>query len=392
MLRAHSLLLLILLPAICTAQSTMDTLLASIARMNKTILAQERQQEAAMAQFRTGLSLPDPELTVDWMQGFPSSAGSQTDITAAQAFDFPTAYKFRREIASFKSEQISSMTAGVRRKILLEAKHIALELIYLNKSRAILDKRLSDTEAFYENYRNKLEQQDATILDVRKAQLRLLNVRTELKLVEVEIQSTLQELTQLNGGEPVTFTDTVYPQGDLPLDPESIIQQTTERDAELQALLTQERIAEAETRLTESLLLPGFEAGYRYQGLAGQNFHGIHAGVRVPLWENKKRTTASRLYQDLSEARTEERRTALESRIKRQYNAYREMRQMFDSYAAGLEEISGQLVLDKALKAGQITVLDYFVETTIFYETQDQFLELEASLYKLVAELMQYNW
>lgn len=391
MQRTHSFIFIILLPVLGSAQSTLDTLLASIAKKNHTILAQARQQEAHLAAFRTGLSLPDPELTLDWMQGFPSSAGSQTDLTAAQAFDFPTAYQFRRKIASLKSEQTTSVTDGVRRAILLEAKQLAIDLISLNKTRLVLERRRQETQAFYEDYQNKLDQQDATILDVRKAQLRLLNIQTELELVDVETESALQKLTLLNGGEPVSFSDTIYPEVVLPPDIESIIRQAKGMDPELQTLLAQQHIAESETQLTRALLLPGFEAGYRYQGMGGQNFHGVHAGIRVPLWENQKRLTASRLQEDLAEARITEQHAELESVIRRQYNAYHDLQEALDIYARGLREVSSQSILIRALSAGQITALDYFMETSVLYETQDHYLELEASIHKLVANLLQYR-
>ncbi|MBI5915829.1 MAG: TolC family protein [Bacteroidetes bacterium] len=384
-------LFMVLLPCFAHAQSNLDQVLASVQANNKTLLAEQRRIEAGKAFFQTGLALYDPEISLDWMQGFPSSAGSQTDLTAAQAFDFPTAYKYRRQVANLRTGQTAFESELVRKEILLEAKLVALRLIYLNKRKAELSKRRANTERFHANYQKKLEQQDATILDVNKARLQLLNIQTDLQLLETETAENLQRLTELNGGNPVVFTDTIYPIATALPDFETLEQTIEESDPALKYLQTQQQIGQAEARLTKALLLPKFEAGYRYQGLLGQQFHGAHAGVSVPLWENKKRLNYSALHVQVYDARIEEHRTEHYHEIKRLYEQYQALRQSFDEYGSNLQAASSGSLLDQALQAGQITVLEYFLETTLYFESVDRWLELEEAWQRAGAELLKYN-
>ena len=383
--------LALLLPCLGQAQSTLDQLLNSVQANNKTIQAEQRRIEADKALFQTGLSLPNPSVTLDWMQGFPSSAGAQTDLTVAQAFDFPTAYKIRREVADLKTGQTAFEGELVRKDILLEAKLTALHLIYLNKRRTELAKRQASAQQFFDNYQKKLEQQDATILDMNKARLLLVNVQTAIQMLETEIATNLQTLTGLNGSNPVVFTDTIYPPAPELPDFETLENTIEQTDPTLLYLQTQRQIGDAEVKLTKALLLPKFEAGYRYQGLLGQTFHGAHAGVSVPLWENKKRLNYAAVQLMEYDARIEEHRTEHFNEIKRLYEQYQALRQNYEAYRSNLQAITGTAILDKALQAGQITVLEYFMETTLYYESVDRWMELEAAWQKAGAELMKFR-
>jgi cobalt-zinc-cadmium efflux system outer membrane protein len=372
-------------------QSTLGQVLASVEANNKTLLAEQRRVEAKKAFFQTGLSLYDPEVNFDWMQGFPSTAGTQTDLTAAQSFDFPTAYKYRRQVADLKTGQTTYEAELLRKDILLEAELIALHLVYLNKRHLELSKRQESAESFFSNYQKKLDQQDATILEVNKARLHLINIQTDLQLLDVEIAENLQKLSELNGGNLVIFTDTIYPPASIIPDFETLERTIEETDPTLKYLQTQQQIGEAETRFTKAMLLPKFEAGYRYQGLLGQKYHGVHAGISVPLWENKKRLNYSALQVQMYDSRIEEHRTELYHEIKRLYEQFQALRLNFDKYRSNLLLTSSGVLLDKALEAGQLTVLEYFMETTLYYESVDRLLEIEEAWQRVRAKLFKFN-
>ena len=371
-------------------QSTLDQILASVQANNKTLLTEQHRNEASKAFFQTGLALYDPEISLDWLRGFPSQAGNQTDLTVAQSFDFPTAYKYRRQVAGLKTSQTAYESELVQKEILLEARLIALHLVYLNKRKAELSKRLASAERFYSNYQKKLEQQDATILDVNKAKLLLANVQTDLQLLEIEGDENLRKLTELNGGNPVVFTDTIYPPIPALPDFETLERTIEEGDPALKYLQTQLQIGLAETNLNKALLLPKFEAGYRYQGILGQQFHGVHTGIIVPLWENKRKLNYSAMQGREYDARIEEHRTEHYHEIKRLYEQYQSLVMLNDRYRNNLQLASSSPLLDRALELGQITVLEYFLETTLYYESMDRFLELEETQQHVGALLLKF--
>ena len=390
-LRYKPILFLFLLSAGLPAQSTIDQVLASIQANNKTILAEKQRMEAEKAFFQTGLTIPDPSITLDWMRGFPKTAGNQTDLMLAQGFDFPTAYKYRKQASSLKTAQLLFESEQVRKDILLEAKMLALHLVYLNKRKTELESRLASAERFLENSQNKLDLQDATILDLNKARLLFANVKTDLQLLEAERTEYLEKLTSLNGGNQVVFSDTLYPEEVEELRFEDLALARQEGDPLLRYLEMQSRIGETEMQLAKALLLPKFEAGYRYQGLLGQQFHGIHAGVQIPLWENKRQLNLSALQIQVNNARVEDRRTILFHETRRLFDQYQSFQQAFDEYRNILQLSTEGTLLEKALQAGQLTVLEYFLETTLYYESVDRQLEFEEACELARAELMKYR-
>jgi cobalt-zinc-cadmium efflux system outer membrane protein len=381
----------LLLTISINSQSTIDALLTSVQSNNKTIAVAQQRMEADKALFKTGLSLPDPEFTLDWLKGFPASAGNQTEFIAAQPFDFPSVYKYRKQVASLRTSQTTYAYDQARKEILLEAKLIAIDLVHLNKRKAILAERLVNAERFYENYRRKLDQQDATILEFNKAGMLLFSIRTDLQLVDTEIREQTQKLIELNGGVDVVMPDTIYPADEVLLPFESLEQLIEETDPQLQYLTMQQAIGDAEQKLTKASLLPSFEAGYRYQGLLGQTFHGVHTGVSIPLWGNKHKKNYPLQRSNLYAAMIDEHKVEHYHEIKQLYDQYELIRQSIQTLDAGFGQLTDAAILDKALAAGQITVLEYYLESTIYYESVDRYLELERAGQEVLAELLKYK-
>ncbi|GEP97749.1 TolC family protein [Chitinophaga cymbidii] len=373
------------------AQSTLDTVLKRIERNNKDIRAEQQRVAAVKAGYKTGLTLYDPQVSIDYLKGYPATAGNQTDLLVSQGFDFPTAYGFRKKVAGLKSTQTGYEGARNRQEIMLEAKLASLRLVYLNKRESLLLKRQAEAETFYRDYERKYELKDATILDLNKARLQLANIRTDLRLVQAGKKQFTQQLTALNGGKPVIMEDTAYPpQPALPV--LDTLEQTIEAvDPTLRMLQAQQSAGEAEVRLSKALRLPKLEAGYRYQGILGQRFHGGHFGLSIPLWENRNKVNAQQERARWYESQVEAHRTEHYNEVKELYEKYSQLKDSYILYGEELGKLSSEDLLKKSLKAGQITTLEYFMEQTLFYESQDRYLEIEAELQRTVAELLKYS-
>ena len=75
------------------------------------------------------------------------------------------------------------------------------------------------------------------------------------------------------------------------------------------------------------------------------------------------------------------------------------MQKIIDPWGSGLLEDYEKInksadpikLLDKALSAGQISVLEYFVETNYYNTTFNSYLEIEKEYYKVVATLLKYQ-
>lgn len=60
-------------------------------------------------------------------------------------------------------------------------------------------------------------------------------------------------------------------------------------------------------------------------------------------------------------------------------------------YAKVLQQQRNVELLNKALNAGQLSVIDYFTELSTFYDSQQSYLDVEKEYYSILAQLYQYK-
>jgi len=373
------------------SQSNIENTLAEISRNNKSIIANSQLLESEKLKSNIGLSLSNPFVEVTNLFGPTKEIGNQTEFKLIQAFDFPTSYSKRNKLSDLKIQQTNFERQIFRQEILLEAKLICIELIYLNKKRNQLIKRTETIEVLRNLYQTKLERGEGNILDINKAKINLLNIKTDLLVVEIRIEELNQKLSGLNGGNNIILSDTIYPV--VPLIPDfATLENIIETSDPLRKSLLQEKlISQGQTELSKTLSLPKFEVGYYYLGLPGQKYNGFHFGVSIPLWENNYRTDFHRartLYSNLEiDAHTNEHYYE----IKQQYVRYETMKGALNDYREILESSDNENILIKALSIGEISAINYFLESNYFYSSYDKFLELEKEYHKVIAELYKYQ-
>src|SRR5688572_20173028 len=193
------------------SQGGIDSVLAQISKNNPAIKTNLAYWSAQKEQYRTGLTPYDPQVEYDYLFGSPAGAGNQEDFSITQRLDFPTAYKRKKELSNQQVAQTSLQQQVYRQDILLEAKLLTLQVIYLNKKSTEFNLRLINTQKLVQDYQKKLDKGDVIILDVNKAKLQLLNIKNETALNENEKQILLTKISELNGGIPIAINDSIYP-------------------------------------------------------------------------------------------------------------------------------------------------------------------------------------
>jgi outer membrane protein, heavy metal efflux system len=373
------------------AQNNIDNVLTSVAKNNQALIANQQQLEAKKLQFNTGIYLNNPFLEYDYMYGSPETAGNQTDFSIAQPFDFPTVYTKRKQIAVQQVAQIDFQAAAFRQDILLDAKETCIQLIYLNKRKKELSKRLKNIESLYNSYKTKLEKGDASALDVNRIKLQLINTQTDLQLIQGEINQANHKLTQLNGGNSLSFTDTVY--SSIPEIPDfKTLESTIETgDPRLKYLEKQKEIFNKEIQLSKALWLPKFEAGYHYQAILGQKFSGAHIGLAIPLWEKKNTVKYQKSQAIAGDLQIQEHRTEHYYYIQQLYEKYQQLKVSLEEYQKMLVDFNSIALLDKALALGQISLIEYSLEISNYYEAYNKFMLLEREFHSSVAQLYKFT-
>lgn len=380
----------IFIPAVLS-QTDADSVLKQVERNNKSIQTNKKYWTAKQTEFKTGLTPYDPQVEYDYMWGSPVGAGNQRDFSITQRLDFPTVYKRKKELSAQQIAQTELQQQVYRQEILLEAKLLSLQVIYLNKKAAELERRLMNTQKLVTDYQKKLDKGEAIILDVNKARLQLLNIQNEVKLNENEKQVLLTKISELNGGIPISINDTTYPL--VPAIPEfEILDSTIEANDPVIKVYEQEmKILQQQIAVQKAMNLPKIETGYHSQGILGQSYKGFHAGISIPLWENKNKLNAAKDNLGYASSGAESHRLNHRLENKQYYDQLDVRLKMVQEYKELLSTLNNTTLLNKALALGQITIIQYFYDESFYFIAYDKHLQAEWEYQRAVARLYKFQ-
>lgn len=373
------------------AQNSIGRVLQSVEQNNKDLKANTQLTTAQKLEARTGNTPSDPTVSLERLYGSPEELGKSAELTVSQSLDFPTVYANKAKIAKLKSTSYDKQNALFRQELLLKAKDVCLDLVFLNKQKELLNRRERNARELSQSYARRLQTGDATILEVNKIELELLNVKTEVRMNQASRLAKLRELATLNGDIPIDFTDTAYePTEALPLF-EDLSAAAMESDLQLRTIESERDIARKGISLSRSNWLPKLELGYRRDMGTGELFNGFIVGVSIPLWENRntvKQAKAQTYYTEMQ----------LESTTVQAIAGLRGIYDQLQALSASMKEYNDVLnlqenisLLDKALNAGQLSTIDYFVELTTVNQSMQNYIQLENQYQKLLAQVYKYK-
>ncbi|WP_313380488.1 TolC family protein [Proteiniphilum saccharofermentans] len=380
-------ILLISVGLVATAQSGYDDILQQIEANNTTLSALRDQMEAQKIGNRTGIFLANPEVEFNYLWGKPDIMGNRKDISIRQSFDFPTAYAYRSKVSDLQNVNAELAYKAERINLLLLAKQLCIDMIYNNALAKEYAVRLQNAERIAATYEVKMNKGDANVIENNKAQLNLSTVQTEMTRIEVERTSLLSQLKSLNGGQEIDFPDDIYPVNVLPPNFEEWYASAEAKSPVLQYVSGQIEIGRQQVKLNRALGLPKFSAGYMSEQVVGERFQGVTLGVSVPLWENKNRVRQAKAQVTASESALADTKVQFYNRLQSLYLKSVALRQNVQKIRQSLSEYSNAPLLQKALDAGEISLLNYLLEIEYYYDAMNRALEAERNYQQAIAEL-----
>lgn len=374
------------------AQLSVGEVLRSVEANNKELQANRRLVDAQKWEARAENNLPDPTVTYSHLYGNKEGMGFTGELIASQSFDFPSLYHRRGRLARQRGESYERQGEEVRQQILLQAKEACLDLIFLNRQKQLLELRRENAEQLTALYRQRLEQGDASVLETNKIELELLNVRNEARMNEAARANKLRELELLNGGVPVQLSDTAYEAVALPSSFADLRREVLEGDRRLLSLQSEKEVSSKLVGVSRAMGLPSFELGYRMNpSSGGERYNGFLVGISLPLFSNRhrvKQAKAQSLYADLQ---LESMTATVESELLRLYNQSVALKTSIDEYDEVLEGLNSLELLNKAIRAGHISMIDYFVDATTLYQSMQNHLLLQNEYQKVMARIYKFR-
>ena len=374
------------------AQNSIDQVLKSIETNNKSLQANTKMTDAQKLEAQTGKFLANPSVEWEQMWGNRNNPGSEYTLTVKQSLDFPTTYSNKNKLANLKANTIGFQSAAYRQQLLLNAKQTCIEIIYLRKQKSLLDERLANAETMFALYKKRFESGDANQLELNKIQLELLNAQNQSRLNKAALTAAEEQLRNLNGGKPITFDATDYPAGEELINFDQLQAAFMEADPNLKSLTGDQEIANREVKLSRSLTLPKFDVGYKRNAAKDHvASNGFMVGVSIPLFENKNTVKKAKAQAEFATASLEDNRLNLKTNLQQLYQQAEALQISRADYAKVLEQQRNIELLNKALNAGQLSVIDYFTELSTIYDSHQSYLDVEKEYHSILAQLYQYK-
>jgi outer membrane protein TolC len=370
----------------------MNRVLQAIASNNGELKINASMASAVNARYAAANTLPAPSVSYTRQYGNREGLGINGELIASQSFDFPTLYARRNRLAKQKARSLELRQDELRRQILLNAKEICLDLILLRQEKKLLDERLANAEQLEQLYARRLETGDAGRLETSKISLELLNVKTEAQRNAIALDAKQKELEILNGGIPLHFDADAYePDGELPAADE-LCSEALALDPALKALRSEQAVAEQELKVSRAGWLPGLEAGYRLNTAArGERFSGFLVGLSIPLFSNRPKVRQAKAETVYAGLQYDHSAMQAKTELLRLYRQSLALKESAEAYRRLLEEQSSLPLLNKALEAGRISVIEYFVEAASYYDSYRNRIQLENDYRKTVARLLKHR-
>lgn len=383
-------ILLSVLTISAQAQVSFDNVLKEIEINNTTLKAYREKANADKIGNKTGINMANPEVEFGYLWGSPSGEGNRVDLNVTQSFDFPTAYRYKTQLSDGKNQQVDMIYDQQKVEILQQARLICVELVYQTKMNKILSDRLKQARELSDAYQKSFDQGNIDVLERNKTKLNLLNADKALQINEVDLNLSKSELQRLNGGLDVgefnRYSDFTFPLNFIEwfaiVKANNPSLRVAEQDVEL---------SRKQEQLTRALNLPKITAGYASERVSGTTFQGVSVGVSIPLWEGKNTVKHQKAQTVALQMQHEDSELQFRNTLKNQYDKAKKLSLLLKEYEDALSVTSSQDLLKMALDKGQLSLINYLLELSVYYETVDKYLETERDYQLAVAELQQWE-
>lgn len=374
------------------AQNARYQVLSEIVNNNTRLQALEKELEARGLEQRTGLWPADPEAEYAYLWGSPAVMGNRVNISLIQSFDFPTTYIYGSRIADARDGQLALEYERELTELLYEAGLIITELVYRNARAAVYEERLAHAREIRDSYRAKLEQGEAGMPEYNKSALNLLNISKEAEINTIGREKLLSELASLNGGREIAFSHSEYHREEIPENFDRWYSTAEQDNPVLRWLSAETEVRRMEVSLNRAQGLPSFHAGYMSATVGAEQFRGITAGITIPLWENRHRVSSARARTDAMESMEADNRLMFYHRLKSAHAKALSLRESVEEYRRLLQTYDNTLLLKEALERGEISLIEYILELTIYYNSRDRLMEAELEMHRAIADLYRYSF
>jgi len=367
------------------AQPSLDTLISYIETNNPTLKAAQSLLETQKLDARTGLAPSNPEVEFGYMWGNPTELGTRVDFSVMQTIDFPTAYVSRSKLSKISQTQADLQFLAGHQEILLQAHKVWISRVYLNKMESLLSGRLEYAYSVYKGFERKWQTGESDQLQLNQSRLKVSTLENEFNQLKREFSKNDADLKNLIANQLIEINDTVFP-ASFPIVFDSLLVQYQAGYIN-QIYQTEIERKDKEADVIFHQKLPKLKAGYYSESILDTKMQGVKAGITIPLWGDARavRTAEAGLIHAEDDANMYWQYKYNE--LKQIYEELQFLKDRVEDLEAMLEISNDEVLLRKAMEAGEISLTEYFYESDFYFQNIKDLLEYQKEMLLLEAEL-----
>lgn len=378
-------LFLLVFPLWAQAQD-IASILQQIEANNKELQALKESNEAAKMEVQTRNNLEDPSIEYSPFFAKGVSGVASSEMVLRQGFDFPTLYYSRNRSGKLQQKALDMQQLAARREILLQAKNLCLDLIRLNKEQALLTERKKNADELLTFFEKRLNEGDATLIEVNKIKMERMSIQTEMSQNIAAHRTALQSLLAMNGNLPLSFSENSYPEVASINSYDALYDEVMLSDASLKAADATARTTTQEVGISKQNWLPKLEVAYRRNTSLNEASNGFLVGGSIPLFSNRKKIKIAKAQALSAQLQLENTRLQLTAQVQSQFNEMQQLKEALSVYDVQLMENTLKM-LKEAVLAGQLSIIEYYVEAEGIYRNMQAYLEVENQYQKVMATI-----
>ena len=363
-----------------------DPVLQEIERNNLELKALRSENRASVLDMKgeNSLEAPSVEYSPFFRNGVSGVASSE--LVVSQEFDFPTLYAARNKSVKLQQEALDYEYQAARRNVLLTAKQKCFDLVMLDHMRGVLDERMANADELLVMYEKKFAEGGATSIELNRIKMERMDLQAELLQNETLWKKTVQELSLLNGEQPLSVGSLYYPEIKAVESIEALRKEIVDNDAGVHAAEASVALSQQEIRVNKQGWIPKLSVGYRRNTDMSEASNGFLVGASFPIFSNRNKVKASRAKHAAAQLNLDNTRLQVESEAEQQLQELQRLHKAIGIYDLDLLRQS-LLLLKKAVMAGSMSLVDYYTEADRIYQKWQTYLTLENQYHNLWATL-----
>lgn len=359
-----------LLPGMSARADSFDKVVDRMLAGNPAIQELIHGSEAEIQEMKAENVLEGPEL--EGFHKWGNRGERKYGFGVSQGFDWPGLYGARRQMIRDNSAALSYLREATVIDKKGEARALVIDLINVNRNIALLSRIDSMMVNLADYYAKAYKNGQVSILDKNKIDIEVLRLSVRLTEENNRQGDIIAQIIDFSGSEdivPAVESLESYPDNML-LAADDYKQLAADSDPYMAYLRAMSNLNKTQGKVASRSALPSLSLGYEWEREDGQDFNGFNLGIKFATWSNKSRRSAVIAAGLENDVKIAARSKKLVTDIDNDHSTALDLLKQIGRFESILTGSTHNELLLKALKGGQINMLDYIQEVNFYLEAE----------------------